>query len=93
MLTYTFKRAYTTESKVYSFEPGMTIADFIDAVVSRAKIDFGMSNVEVVESGQYDNANGRDPELAPAVQSSTQITVGETYNPQTTAFYIRGITS
>lgn len=89
--TYTFKVVYTSNAKEYSFDPTMTVTEFIADVRAKAIVDFNLLDVEIVESGQYDNVNGHSPELAPALQDSdTQI--DDLYNPQTTAFYIRPVT-
>ena len=89
--TYRFKVVYTTISKDYSFDPNMSVTDFCTDVRAKANVDFNLPDVEIVECGQYDNVNGRNPELAPAVQNS-ETRIEQLYNPQTTAFYIRPIT-
>ena len=89
--TYTFKVVYTSNAKEYSFDPTMTVTEFIADVQAKAVVDFNLPDVEVVVSGQYDNVNGPSPELAPSLQDS-DTRIDELYNPQTTAFYIRPIT-
>jgi hypothetical protein len=90
-VSFTFKLVYTTNSKEYSFDPSISVTEFCIDVRTKAIVDFNLLDVEIVECGQYDNVNGRDPELAPAIQySATRIE--HLYNPKTTAFYIRPIT-
>jgi hypothetical protein len=87
-LTYKFKVVYTTNCKEYSFDPTISVTEFLTDIRAKAIVDFNLLDVEIVECGQYDNVNGHNPELAPAIQdSSTQI--DHLYNPQSTAFYIR----
>jgi len=88
--TYRFKVVYTTNTKDYSFNPSMTVTEFIASVRAKAIVDFNLSDVEIVECGQYDNVNGRDPELAPALQDSDD-RIEHLYNPEITAFYIRPV--
>lgn len=90
-VSFTFKLVYTTISKEYSFDPAISVTEFCIDVRSKAIVDFNLLDVEIVECGQYDNVNGRDPELAPAIQYSTT-RIEQLYNPKTTAFYIRPIT-
>jgi hypothetical protein len=61
----------------------------------RARGDFDLTDnedIEIVIVGQYDNINGRDAELAPAIQSSNTL-LSEFYRNtlMNTSFYIRKI--
>ncbi len=89
--TYRFKLVYTSNTKEYSFDQTMTVREFCTDVKSKAIVDFNLLELEIVECGQYDNVNGHDAELAPALQDS-DTRIDHLYNPQTTAFYIRPIT-
>lgn len=90
--TNTFKIVYTSDSKEYSFDPTMTVTEFIADVRAKAFADLNFPDVEILVCGQYDNVNGRDAELAPAIQDS-DTRIDHLYNPQTTpSFYIRPIT-
>ena len=90
-LTYTFKLVYTTDTKEYSFDQTISVTEFLTDIRAKAIVDFNLLDVEIVECGQYDNVNGRNPELAPALQDSAT-RIDHLYNPQSTAFYIRPIT-
>jgi hypothetical protein len=61
----------------------------------RARSDFDLTDnedIEIVIVGQYDNINGRDAELAPAIQPSNTL-LSEFYRNtlMNTSFYIRKI--
>ena len=49
------------------------------------------NKIEIVEAGQFNNVNGRDAELAPALNPNSGITLGDKYgdNLKNKAFYIR----
>lgn len=94
---FTFKLAYTCQTKQYFIIPNVTLSQFIDDIKMRARWDFHLTDdedIEVVEAGQYDNINGRDPELAPALQPSN-ILLSEIYENtyKNVVFYIRKIPS
>ena len=91
------KLAYTHHVRVYTFSPDTTIASLIEIIQKNAFADFDpfidrtiFNQVEVVESGQYNNINGFNPELAPALEPNSQ-TIREKYEGRynQTAFYIR----
>lgn len=95
--TFYFKLAYTCQSKIYFVRPNITISQFIDDIKLRARGDFNLSDnedIEIVITGQYDNINGRDPELAPAIQPSN-ILLSQFYQNthMNTSFYIRKISN
>ena len=52
------------------------------------KSAINLDNYEIVEAGQYNNENGRDPELAPAIKMSDTTTIGQKY-VNYSGFYIR----
>ena len=88
-----FKLAYSNQIKKYIVNPLWSINEFITYIKESVYLDFNIdpdSNVEIVESGQYNNINGRDPELAPPIDPS-HITIQEKYgnNYRNVAFYIR----
>jgi hypothetical protein len=75
----------------------MSITQFIDDIKMRARGDFHLTDsehIEIVEAGQYDNVNGRDPELAPALEPSN-VLLSEIYENtyKNVTFYIRKITN
>jgi hypothetical protein len=88
-----FKIAYTEKTIYYRFSPNISIKNFIETVRYKAKIDFQLNddkNIEVIEAGQFENINGRDAELAPALIPYNE-TLREIYgnNYNNTAFYLR----
>lgn len=90
-----FKLAYSCQTKKYFVRSNVTLSQFIDDIKMRARSDFHLSDdedVEIVEAGQYHNINGRDPELAPALQPSN-VLLSEMYENtnKNIAFYIRKI--
>ena len=93
--TFYFKLAYTCQTKIYFVRPNITISQFIDDIKMRARGDFDLTDnedIEIVIVGQYDNINGRDAELAPALQPSNTL-LSEFYRNtlMNTSFYIRKI--
>ena len=91
-----FKRVYTCKTQVYSLNCDYTIAEFHDFITAKAySDDFGIDRnsykIEIVEAGQFNNANGRDAELAPALDPTSGITLRSKYgdNIKNVAFYIR----
>jgi len=93
-----FKIAYTHHTRDYEFSEDTTIRELIAFIQKRAYTDFVFFKIDpieypcitIVEMGQYNNVNGYDPELAPAIQSSDE-TLKELYNGnyERNAFYIR----
>jgi len=95
--TFYFKLAYTCQTKIYFVRPTSTMSQFIDDIKLRARGDFNLNDdedIEIVIAGQYDNVNGRDPELAPAIQPS-HILLRDFYRNihMNTSFYIRKISN
>jgi hypothetical protein len=72
----------------------MSITEFINYVKRKIRVDFDIDNnysIEIVEAGQFNNENGRDAELAPALEYSN-ISIREKFNNyKQTAFYIRPV--
>ncbi len=92
---FDFKLVYTCQTKTYFVRPTMSITQFIDDIKMRARGDFCLTDnedIEIVESGQYNNINGFSPELAPALQPSN-VLLSEIYKNtyKTVTFYIRKI--
>ena len=88
-----FKLAYTCETQTYAFNPTISIRKFIGIVRRKARSDFAIrrdEDVEIVETGQYNNVNGIDAEKAPALEQS-DLTLEEMFGSRPTApsFYIR----
>lgn len=78
-MKFIFKIAYTPETQIYSFDDNITINEFLIELRIILKSTTNLEDYEIVEAGQYDNENGRDPELAPAITPSDTITIGQKY--------------
>ena len=88
-----FKMVYTSQTIYYDINLDMSITEFINYVENKIRADLIIDNnydIEIIEAGQFDNINGRDAELAPALEPS-DLTLLEKYenNYKQTAFYIR----
>jgi hypothetical protein len=72
----------------------MSITEFINYIKRKIRVDFDIDNnyaIEIVEAGQFNNENGRDAELAPALEYSVT-TIREKFNNyKQVAFYIRPV--
>ena len=91
-----FKLAYTCQTKIYDINPNISIRNFIEDIRYRARYDFNIEqdeDIEIIEAGQPNNINGRDAELAPAIEPCSDYTIREIYGNtyRSTAFYIRKI--
>ena len=91
-----FKQVYTCKTKVYPINIHYTMAQLYEFITAKAfSDDFGINSnsykIEIVETGQFDNVNGRDAELAPALNQNEEITLRQKYgdNIKHKAFYIR----
>ena len=91
-----FKQVYTCKTKEYRVNYNYTLAQLYDYITPKAfSDDFGIDQnsykIEIVEAGQFDNVNGRDAELAPALNPNSDTTLREKYgdNIKHKAFYIR----
>jgi hypothetical protein len=91
-----FKQVYTCKTKVYPVNYNYTLAQFYEFITTRAHSeDFGINRdsykIEIVETGQFDNVNGHQAELAPALNQNEEVTLREKYgdNIKHKAFYIR----
>jgi len=72
----------------------MSITEFINYVKGKIRVDFDIDNnysIEIVEAGQFNNENGRDAELAPALEYSNTSIREKFNNYKQTAFYIRPV--
>jgi hypothetical protein len=90
---FRFKLVYTTNTKNYTFKSDLSIREFIREIRQRAPADFDLNcneDIEIVEMGQFNNINGHDAELAPALEES-DYTLRELYENRYkfTSFYIR----
>jgi hypothetical protein len=88
-----FKKVYTCKTVYYTIDVNFTMKQFINFIKSKAYNDFNINNnykIEIVESGQFDNINGSDAELAPALESC-ETTLREKYGEKIkyVSFYIR----
>ena len=90
-----FKQVYTCKTQTYNIKSECTIAQLYDFITPKAySDDFGIEQhykIEIVEAGQFNNVNGRDAELAPALNPNSGITLRDKYgdNLKNKAFYIR----
>ena len=91
-----FKQVYTCKTQTYPVNINYTVAQLYEFITAKAfSDDFGINcnsyKIEIVEAGQYDNVNGRDAELAPALNPNSDTTLREKYgdNIKHKAFYIR----
>jgi len=91
-----FKVVYTSETATYLFNPAITIRTFIILAKRKARADFLFNGnnqnveIEIIETGQCDNINGRDAEQAPALEPSDE-TLEERFGSRhiLPSFYIR----
>ena len=92
--SFYFKTVYTCQTINYDIDLDMSITEFINYVKDKIRVDFNIDNnyaIEIVEAGQFNNENGRDAELAPALEYSVT-TIREKFNNyKQTAFYIRPV--
>lgn len=94
--SFYFKTVYTCQTINYDIDLNMSIANFINYVKDKIRVDFDIDNsydIEIVKAGNPDNINGHDAELAPALEA-TNYTILQTYgdNYKQLAFYIRPVT-
>jgi hypothetical protein len=87
------KLAYTETTKTYHVVDTFTTRELVNYINENIYRDMNIENnrtIEIVETGQFNNINGRDPELAPAFVPS-DITLTEQYgvNNSLISFYIR----
>lgn len=88
-----FKMIDTSQTIYYDIELNSTIASFILNIKNKVRENFNIDNnyaIDIVEAGQFNNINGRDAELAPALEPSN-LTLLQKYenNYKQTSFYIR----
>ena len=92
--SFYFKKVYTCQTINYDIDLDMSIANFINYVKDKIRVDFDIDNnydIEIVNAGNPDNINGHDAELAPALEPS-DTTIREKFNNyKQIAFYIRKI--
>ena len=90
-----FKQVYTCKTQTYNIKSNYTITQLYNFITPKAySDDFGIDShykIEIVEAGQFNNVNGRDAELAPALNPNSGITLRDKYgdNLKNKAFYIR----
>jgi hypothetical protein len=91
-----FKQVYTCKTKVYPINIHYTMAQLYEFITAKAfSDDFGINSnsykIEIVETGQFDNVNGHNAELAPALDPNSDTTLRQKYgdNIKHKAFYIR----
>ena len=91
-----FKIPYTTNTFTVHIHQDTTIEKFKEIVFERCRTlypDFTNNLFEIVEAGKFYNINGRDPELAPAINYPEDTTLREIYHSiwKSASFYIRPI--
>jgi hypothetical protein len=87
------KLVYTEITKTYHVADTLTTRELVSFIRENVYNDMNIENnrtIEIVETGQFDNVNGRDPELAPVFVPS-DLTLTEQYggNNSLISFYIR----
>ena len=87
------KLAYTETTKTYHVDDTFTTLQLVNYIRENVYRDMNIENnriIELVETGQFNNVNGRDPELAPAFVP-TELTLTEKFGGNNTliSFYIR----
>ena len=93
--SFYFKTVYTCQTINYDIDLNMSITEFINYVKRKIRVDFNIDNnysIEIVEAGQFNNENGRDAELASALEYSDTSIREKFDNYNQTAFYIRPVT-
>ena len=93
--SFYFKLVYTCQTVNYDIDLNMSMTEFINYVKDKIRVDFNIDNncdIEIVESGQPNNVNGRDAEVASALEYSNT-TIIEKYgdNYKYIAFYVRPV--
>jgi hypothetical protein len=91
------KLVYTEITKTYYVADNFTTRELINFIRENIYQDMNIENdriIEIVETGQFNNVNGRDPEVAPTFIPS-DITLTEKYggNNSLISFYIRIVDS
>lgn len=90
-----FKLVYTCQTIHYDIDLNSTMTNFILNTKKRIRENFNISenhDIEIIEAGQYNNANGRDAELAPALTPSDTTLIEKYRNNYTDiSFYVRKI--
>ena len=91
-----FKIPYTEKTFTIQIHPDTTIEKFKEITFDKCRTlypDFANNLFELVEAGKYYNINGRDSELAPAINYPENLTLREIYNSiwKSASFYIRPI--
>ena len=91
-----FKQVYTCKTQTYTININYTMRQFYEFITTKAySVDFGINQnsykIEIVEAGQFDNVNGHNAELSPAINQNEEVTLREKYgdNLKHKAFYIR----
>lgn len=93
LYTFYFKIVYTERTFYWDFSPNITIKNFIEEVKNNMREIEPNCDIEIIETGQYNNINGRDAELAPKINYYDEYTLMDIYENKwkNIAFYIRFI--
>lgn len=93
LYTFYFKIVYTERTFYLSFNPDITIKNYIEIISNKMReiSPNPYRDIEIVETGQYNNINGRDAELAPKIAYHNEYTLRDVYRNRwrNTSFYIR----
>ena len=97
LYTFYFKIVYTERTFYFSFNPDTTIKNFIESVEnSMRNIEPNpYRDIEIIETAQPNNINGRNAESAPKINYHPDYTLRDVYGNRwrNTSFYIRIITN
>ena len=93
LYTFYFKITYTDRIFYFSFNPDITIKKFIESVEDEFNYYEPNRHIEIVEGDQFNNINGRAPELAPKINYNDEYTLRDVYGTRwnNITFYIRFI--
>ena len=91
LYTFCFTIVYTDRIFNFTFEPETTIKNFIEYVSNRMREIEPNHSIEIIESGQYYNINGKDPEMAPKLNYCYEYTLRDVFRNRlrNTSFFIR----
>lgn len=93
--TFYFKIVYTERTFYFTFNPDITIKNFIEEVKNNMREVEPNYTIEIIEAGQIDNINNSRAEEAPKLDYPDEYTLRDIYRNKwrNTAFYIRLIPS
>lgn len=91
--TFYFKIIYTERVYYFTFNPDITIKNFIQKISDEMREISPNNTIEIIEAGQIDNINNSPSEQAPKIDYPDEYTLRDIYRNKwrNTAFYIRFI--